>query len=111
MDHGEDNSSLLTHLLNQGIIDPAGTKTFAKEPKFAKLLRKVKSSPVRCHKKVHGFFSNVCNHKFVVFVGSIIPWFNELQTRLVVKLNQFFSDKFLHCKFHCPRQDALPATH
>ena len=35
--------------LNQGIIDPAETENFAKEPKFAKLLRELKSTPVQCH--------------------------------------------------------------
>ena len=33
----------------QGIIDPAGTETFPKEPKFAKLLRDVKSMLVQCY--------------------------------------------------------------
>ena len=40
---------------HQGVIDPTGTETFAKEPKFARLLRELK------------FFSYVCNRKFVVF--------------------------------------------
>ena len=39
----------LSEVLNQGIIDSTRTKTFAKKPKFTKLLRKLKSTPVRCH--------------------------------------------------------------
>ena len=35
--------------MTQGIIDPTGTETFAKERKFAKLLRELQSTPVRCH--------------------------------------------------------------
>ena len=35
--------------LVQGIIDPTGTETFAKEPKLAKLLRKLKPTLLRCH--------------------------------------------------------------
>ena len=45
---------------DQGIIDLTGTETFAKEPKLAKLLRKSKLKPVRCHKKVLWFFLYVC---------------------------------------------------
>ena len=30
----------------QGTVDPTGTETFAKEPKFAKLLRELKSPPM-----------------------------------------------------------------
>ena len=43
-----------------------GTKTFAKEPRFAKLLRGLKSTPVSYKKKVHWFFTHVCNCKFAV---------------------------------------------
>ena len=42
-------------------------ETFAKEPGFAKLLRRLKSTPVLNNKKVHWFFSYVCNCKFAVF--------------------------------------------
>ena len=35
----------------QGIIDPTGTETFAKEPKLAKLLRGLKSTAVLNNKK------------------------------------------------------------
>ena len=38
-------------LPNQGIIDYTGMETFAKEPKLAKLLRELKSMPVRWYKK------------------------------------------------------------
>ena len=38
-------------LLHQGIIDPTGTETFAKEPKLAKLLRGLKSTAVLNNKK------------------------------------------------------------
>ena len=37
--------------LAQGIIDPTGTETFAKQPKLAKLLRELKPMPVSCNKK------------------------------------------------------------
>ena len=37
--------------LIQGIIDSAGEVTFTKEPKLAKLLRELKLTPVRYHKK------------------------------------------------------------
>ena len=40
---------------NQGIINCAGTETFAKEPKLAKLLRELKPTPVLHNKKVHCF--------------------------------------------------------
>ena len=39
----------------QRIIDPTGTKTFAKERKFAKLLQELKSKPMRCQQKSTGF--------------------------------------------------------
>ena len=35
----------------QGILDPAGTETFAKEPKFAKLLRELKLTLASYNKK------------------------------------------------------------
>ena len=64
---GKDNSKLrLVHV--QGIIDPTGTETFAKEPKMLeKFLRELKSTPVLTIKKVHWFFSHVCNGKSAVF--------------------------------------------
>ena len=43
-------------------------KTFAKEPKLAKLLRELKSTPAMYNKKVHRLFSHVCNGKFAVFL-------------------------------------------
>ena len=42
-------------------------ETFAMEPELAKLLRKLKSTPMLNNKKVHRFFSHVCNGKFAVF--------------------------------------------
>ena len=36
-------------LEKEGIIDPTGAETFAKEPKLANLLRKLKPVPERCH--------------------------------------------------------------
>ena len=50
-----------------GIIDPTETEYFAKEPKLAKLLRELKSTPVLYNKKARWFFSHVCNEKFAVF--------------------------------------------
>ena len=51
----------------QGIINPTGMETFAKEPKLTKLLRELKSTPLLYNKKVHWFFSHVCNGNFAVF--------------------------------------------
>ena len=39
------------NVLYQGIIEPAGTKTFAKELDIAKLLRKLKMMPVLYDRK------------------------------------------------------------
>ena len=46
----------------QGIIDLTGTKTFAKEPKLAKLLRELKPASVLCNEKGDRWFS----HMFVM---------------------------------------------
>ena len=51
----------------QGIIDPTGTETFAKELMLATILRKLKPMLVSCEKKVHWFLSYVRNPKFAVF--------------------------------------------
>ena len=51
----------------QGIIDSKRTETFAKEPTLAELLRELKSAAVSYHKRVHWFFSYVCNGKSSVF--------------------------------------------
>ena len=61
-----------THLSQQGIIDWTETETFAMEPKSAKLLRKQRLTPVRCHKKVHWFFSYVCNRKYCRVLGALL---------------------------------------
>ena len=42
--------------IEQGIIDPTGTETFAKEPKLATILRKLKLTPVSHDKKARWFF-------------------------------------------------------
>ena len=42
-------------------------ETFAKESELAKLLQRLKSTPELNNKKVHWFFSYVCNGKFAVF--------------------------------------------
>ena len=47
---GEDKSEFGSNI-NQGIIDPTGTETFAKEPKLAKLLRELESTLVLYNKK------------------------------------------------------------
>ena len=41
----------LSAVYHQGIIVSTGTETIAKEPKLAKLLRKLKLMPVSCNKK------------------------------------------------------------
>ena len=43
----EDKSCDLNRI-SQGIIDSTGTETYAKEPKLAQFLWKLKSMPVRC---------------------------------------------------------------
>ena len=44
----------------QGIIDSAGTGTFAKEPKLVELFcLGTKSTPMRCHKKTSAGFSRM----------------------------------------------------
>ena len=43
-------------------------ETFAKEPKLAKLFQELKLTPVSNDKKVHWFFSHVCNRKFAAFL-------------------------------------------
>ena len=56
--------------VEQGIIDPTGMEIFAKKkPQFSKLLRGLNLAPVPCGviKKVHWFFSYVCN--FVCFAA------------------------------------------
>ena len=40
---------------------------FAKKPELAKLLQRLKSTPMLNNKKVYWFFSYVCNGKFAVF--------------------------------------------
>ena len=60
-----DNSCIISYTM-QKIIDPTGTETSAKKPKIVKLLRELKSTPVSHNKKVHWFFSHVCNGKFAV---------------------------------------------
>ena len=47
-------------------------ETSAKEPELAKLLRRLKSTPVLTMKTVHRFFSYVCNGKFAVFLGALL---------------------------------------
>ena len=42
-------------------------ETFAKESELAKLLQRLKSTPELNNKKVHWFFSYVCNGKSAVF--------------------------------------------
>ena len=44
-------------------------KTFAKEPKLAKLLWELKFGTI---KKIHWFFSYVCNPQLVVFFGALL---------------------------------------
>ena len=51
----------------QGIDDWTGTETLAKEPRLAKSLRELKSTPVRYYKKVLWFFSHVCNRNLLGF--------------------------------------------
>ena len=53
--------------MQQGIIALTGMETFAKEPKFAKLLRELKSTSCHTIKRVRWFSSHVCNGKFAVF--------------------------------------------
>ena len=56
-------------LTGQGIIDPKGTETFAKEPVLAKLLGQLKLTAVSYKKKKErGFFSHIYNGKFAVFL-------------------------------------------
>ena len=44
-----------------------GMETFAKGPEFFKLLRELKSTPVRRYKKNQWFLWYVCNRKFAAF--------------------------------------------
>ena len=57
--------------LKQGIIDPTGTKNFAKESMFEKFLQELKSRPCGVIKIVHWFFSYVCNRKFCCVLGAL----------------------------------------
>ena len=54
-------------LCEQGIIEWTGTETFAKEPKLARLLRVLESTPVMYNNKSYWFFPHVCNGKFSEF--------------------------------------------
>ena len=54
-------------LLSKKLWIWTGTETFAKEPEFAQLLRRLKSTPVLNNKKSSLVFSYVCNGKFSVF--------------------------------------------
>ena len=47
--HTQRRQLQITGKQNQGIMDSTGMGTFAKEPKFAKLLLKLKPTPVRGH--------------------------------------------------------------
>ena len=62
----------------QGIINCKGTKTFAKEPKLAKLLRELKPTLVSYNKKIPLVLSHVCNDKFsafwMLFCGMTCKW-------------------------------------
>ena len=46
--HLSENTTPLSMHCTQEVIDPTETQTFAKEPKFAKLLRKLNKAPARC---------------------------------------------------------------
>ena len=62
----------------QGIKNCKRTETFAKEPKLAKLLRGLSRRSRRTTRKLHWFFSHVCNCKFaafwVLFCGVTCKW-------------------------------------
>ena len=62
-----DNSTCVANIIKE-LWFLQEQKLFAKEPKLVKLFRGLNSMPiVLCHKKVHFFFSYVCNAKFAKF--------------------------------------------
>ena len=66
-------------VLYQGIIDPTGTETFAKEPKFAKIIERPKVAQ-----------EQIC--RVSVLLGSVTPW--AIQENVKTKTKIF--SKFLH---------------
>ena len=63
-------------LLEQGIIIPTRMKTFAKEPKSVKLLRKLKPTPVSCNKKrpMSVMADFLCFFFLALFCGMTCKW-------------------------------------
>ena len=61
-------------ILDYRIIVSTETETFANKSQLVKLFRELKFMPLRCHKKVHWFFSNVCNPNFAT-----VWWFTVRQ--------------------------------
>ena len=53
--------------VNQRIINFKGMETFAKKPRFLKLLRELNPTPVSYNKKSPLFLLHVCDDKFAAF--------------------------------------------
>ena len=58
--------------IDQGIIDSTRTKTFAKEPELAKLLRRLKSTPALNNKKSSPFFLACLQWQICCVLGALL---------------------------------------
>ena len=69
MKNGSETTPMVKTCVTKELYILTGMETFAKEPELLKLLRELKSTPVRRYKnkKVHWFLSYVCNRKFAAF--------------------------------------------